>query len=275
MVGTQTHSIAYPSSLAPSFLLPYSSLLPLHPPGLPGPPATSLGPLEPHETLKAFSSLGTSVRLWSLAPLTPRPPWPLGPLEPQEALEVFGSPGASVRLRGLAPLTPSHLLGLFASQDLPRSSGAQEALEAFSSLRALVRLRSLAPPCPLGLSGPLGPLKPWKSLAASRLQTQGPCSPLPLTPPCPLAIPCSVSPLGPPWLPGPFGASGSPWSLWQFWDLHQTQGPCSPSLPLTQSLSSSLDLLEPQEALEAFSSFGAWVRLRDLASPHPQDSQVP
>ena len=100
------------------------------PPWLPWPPGASRLPVEPQQVLEAFSSLGVSVRLRSLAllaliyPLAPlTPPHPLGLpahtgasfrlLEPQEALEAFSSLGASVRLRGLAPLVPFTLLTPF------------------------------------------------------------------------------------------------------------------------------------------------------------------
>ena len=153
----------------------------------------------------AFNSIGVSVRLRGLAPLTPSPPCLLGlpgslrPLEPQEALEAFSSLGASVRHRGLAPLylltprppcVPLDLHGAYGASEhlwqiwvpllsltphVPWASLAplqpQEALEAFGSLGASVRLRDLDPLVPSPSRPPWPALdlwslrKPWEPLA--------------------------------------------------------------------------------------------------------------
>ena len=82
----------------------------------------------------AFGSLGASVRLRGLVPLTPLTLWASwGLRQPWEPLAAFGSLGASVRLRGIAPHPPRAPLW------------PQAALGAFGSLGASVRLRGLVP----------------------------------------------------------------------------------------------------------------------------------
>ena len=121
-----------------ALLAPPYPLTASHPPlplNLPGTLQPSWGLRKPWDPLEAFSSLGSSVRLRSLAPLTPHPlapshsPHPLslpGPHQPSwglrkpcKPLEAFGSLGSSVRLRGLVPLASLYSLAPSCFLSLP------------------------------------------------------------------------------------------------------------------------------------------------------------
>ena len=119
---------------------PHSLFSPSRPLSLPRPPwalGDFLGLRKPWEPSEAFGSLGSSVRLRGLAPLTPLTPsflpltplaslglpGPLGPSwglsKPWEPLQAFGSLGSSVRLRGLASLAPPHFTHSLSSPEPP------------------------------------------------------------------------------------------------------------------------------------------------------------
>ena len=132
VAGTSKHSIANP--------YPTLALAPTHSPhplSLPGPLGPSWGLRKPWEPLEFFGSLGSSVRLRSLAPLAP----------PTPSLS-------------LAPLCPPHLPGTF--------PGPQEALGAFGSLQqpwVFSQAQGHCSACsPSPPSLPLTPLIPWASL---------------------------------------------------------------------------------------------------------------
>ena len=250
--------------------------------------------------MEAFSSLGSSVRLRDLASLTSPHSLSL-PLAPSHPLSLPGFPWAPGTFLG-----PQKALGAFW---MPLAAlGLQSDSEALLLLLPLTSPCSLSLPLasshPLSLSEPLGPSwglrKPWEPLEAFgslgssvRLRGLASVAPphlplLPLTPSHPF------SPPEPPWVflgPGTFlgpqKVLGAFRSLWQPWVFSQTQGPCfhcSPSPPLTPShslspllaslasLGPSWGLRKPWEPLEAFSSLGSSVRLRDLASLAPLTS---
>ena len=212
--------------------------------------------------MEAFNSLGSSVRLRDLAPLTPScslSPWGLRkPWKPSAALGLQLDLGALLPSHSLLlPLTPLEAFGslqqpwVFSQTQgpcsphpllLPEPLGPQEALEAFGSLGSSVRLRGFAP------------------------------FSLPLAPPHPLRSPGTF--LGPQEALGAFESLQQPSAAL---GLKSDLGALLPLTPLASShsplppepLGPSWILGKPKEPSEAFDSLGSSVRLRGLASLAP------
>ena len=167
-MGTLRPSITYP------LLPPCSSLLPnslaLHCPLTPWAPGTFLGP---QETLGAFCSLRSSVRLRGLVPLTlphlPSPPHPLPPEPPWAPGTFLGPKGALGAFRSLRQLW------VFSQTQGPCSPCSPQPLAPSCPL---------APSHPLSLPGTLGLRKPWEPSKAFRLRGLAPnAPPFPASPP--------------------------------------------------------------------------------------------
>ena len=238
-----------------------------HPKTYPWEPLEAFSSLGSSVRLRGLALLAPPPLTAPWLPLTPEPPWTLVPSlghrKPSEPLEAFGSLGSSIRLRSLAPSHPPISLSLPFAPPHPLSLPGPrkpfwglrkpwEPSEAFGSLGSSVRfggLASLAPPTitPSPLSFPLPPEPPWapgtflgpqEALGAFRSlwralglsQTQGLCSPCSPTPHSPF-LPNSPLPPEPPWTPETFlgpqktlGALDQHQKPWEPWKHSEPQG---------------------------------------------------